>query len=197
MKHQIFRFIAITAFIFSFISVRSAWAQQEQRGPSTPEERSKAVKIAHDLETDPLGKDAKDQRMWVYQWITEIPDITVNVCLDYFGKLPNPPRGHSVEIAQQMVISMAAYMIEHPDDAKNEQAVSLSGLIGSIKAYQAILKQEPDSRWAQMDKLVLMREQGTLDDFVADTRRKCAQEDEQPDPDTIRAQASFHSFPGR
>ncbi len=104
---------------------------------------------------------------------------------------PNPPRGHSTEIVQQMVISMAAFMIEHPDEVKNEQAIALAGLLSSIKTYQAILKQEPESRWAQMDKLVQMREQGKLDDFVADTRRKCAQEDEEPDPDTIRAQAIF------
>ena len=62
-----------------------------------------------------------------------------------------------------------------PPDVKNEQVVALSGLLGSIKAYQAILKQEPASRWAEMDKLVVMRDQGKLDDFVADTRRKCAQ----------------------
>ena len=187
MKQRTIRAIAIASLVLGFISVRSVRAQQ--RGPSTLEERTRAVKIAHDLEYDPLSKDAKEQRAWVYQWITDIPDITVNVCLDYFGKLPNPPHGHSMEITVQMVISMAAYMIEHPDDAKNEQAVARSGLLGSIKAYQSILKQDSSSRWAQMDKLVQMREQGTLDEFVADTRRECAQKDEEPDPDTMRAQA--------
>ena len=42
-----------------------------------------------------------------------------------------------------------------------------------------------------MDKLIEMREQGKLDDFVADTRRKCAQEDEEPDPDTIARAGAF------
>jgi hypothetical protein len=32
-----------------------------------------------------------------------------------------------------------------------------------------------------------MRDQGKLYDFVTDTRRKCAQDGEEPDPDTIRA----------
>lgn len=201
MKHHIVRIFAIAALIFGFTFVKSIAAQDQQqqeqepqphqRGPSTPEERMRAVKIAHDLESDPLAKDAGEQRAWVYQWITDIPDITVNVCLDYFGKMPNPPHGHSTEIAKQMIISMAAFMIEHPAETKNEQAISLAGLLGSIKAYQAILKQEPDSRWAQMDKLVQTRDEGKLDDFVADTRRKCAQEDEQPDPDTMRAQVIF------
>jgi len=50
--------------------------------------------------------------------------------------------------------------------------------------------QESASHWAQMDKLVLMREQGKLDEYVSDTRRKCEQDNVEPDPDTMRAQAS-------
>jgi hypothetical protein len=188
MKHHIIRAIAIASLVLGFLSVRGVRAQE--RGPSTPEERAKALKIAHELEDDPLATDASEQRAWVIQWIIEIPDITVNVCFDYFGKLPDPPRGHSTEIARQMVISSAAYMIEHPDKAKDEQAVALSGLLGAIKAYQSIVKQDSASRWAQMDKLALMREQGKLDEYVSDTRRKCAQDNEEPDPDTMRAQAS-------
>jgi hypothetical protein len=80
-------------------------------------------------------------------------------------------------------------MIEHPDKVKDEQAIALAGLLGSIKAYQAILKQDSESRWAQMDKLIQMREQGKLDEFVGDTRRKCAQEDQEPDSDTLHARA--------
>ncbi len=67
--------------------------------------------------------------------------------------------------------------------------MALSGLIGAIKAYQAILKQDSTSRWAHMDKLVQMREQGKLADYVAETRKKCARDEEEEDPNTIRAQA--------
>ena len=67
MKHHIIRAIAITTLVLGFISVRAVRAQD--RGPSTPEERAKAVKIAHDLENDPLATDAKEQRTWVIQWI--------------------------------------------------------------------------------------------------------------------------------
>jgi hypothetical protein len=186
MKQHAVLTIAIAALFFAFISGRSVQAQD--RGPSTPEERARAVKIAHELETDPLAKDAEEQRAWVIHWIVAIPDITVNVCFEYFGKLPDPPRGHSVEITRQMIISSAAYMIEHPDKVKDEQAIALAGLLGSIKTYQAILKQDPDSRWTQLDKLIQMRDQDKLDDFVGDMRRKCASEDEDQDPNTMRAQ---------
>jgi hypothetical protein len=189
MKAQSIRAIAFAILLLGVFAMRPARAQQQQpqRGPSTAEERSRAVKVAHELEEDPLAKYAKDNRECVIQWIVDIPDITVNVCFDYFGKVPNSPHGHSKEIVRQMIISSAAYMIEHPDKAKDEQAVATAGLLGSLKAYQAILKGDPDSRWPSVDKIVQMRDQGKLDDFVSDTRRKCAQEDEEPDPDTIRA----------
>jgi hypothetical protein len=190
MKAQPIRAIAVAIFLLACFVVGTARAQQQhQRGPSTAEERARAVKIAHQLEDDPLAKDAKDNRDWVVQWIVDIPDITVTVCDDYFGTISKTMRGHAREIVNQMVISSAAFMIEHPDKAKDEQAVATAGLLGSLKAYQSILKQEPDARWPYVDKIILMRDQGKLDDFVSDTRRKCAQDEEEPDPDTIRADA--------
>ena len=189
MRAQSIRRIAIATLLLGVFGVRQVYAQQQQqkRGPSTPEERARAVKVAHALEEDPLAKDAKENRIWVYKWIEDIPDITVNVCYEFFGKLPKPPRGHILEIVNQMAISSAAFMIEHPDKVKDEQAVATAGLLGALKAYQSILKQDPDARWPFVDKVVQMRDQGKLDEFVSDTRRKCAQEEEEPDPDTIRA----------
>ena len=190
MKAQSIRTIAFVTLLLGLTFAHTARAQQpHQRGPSTAEERTRAVKIAHDLEDDPLGKDAKDNRAWVIQWIVDIPDITVTVCDDYFGTISKSLRGHSREIVNQMAISSAAFMIEHPDKAKDDQAVATAGLLGSLKAYQSVLKQEPDSRWPYLDKIVMMRDQGKLDDYVSDMRRKCAQEEEEPDPDTIRADA--------
>jgi hypothetical protein len=192
MKAHSIRAIGIATLLLGLFIVRTAHGQQQlppQRGPSTAEERARAVKVAHDLEDDPLAKEAKDNREWVIQWIVDIPDITVNVCFEYFGKMPNPPRGHSKEIVRQMIISSASFMIEHADKAKDEQAVATAGLLGALKAYQSILKKEPDARWPYVDKVVQMRDQGKLDDFVTDTRRKCAQNDEEPDPDTMRADA--------
>jgi hypothetical protein len=198
MRAHTIRGIAVATLVLGMFCAQSLRAQRQgqpdqqdqqphQRGPSTPEERTRAVKVAHALETEPLAKDAKDNREWVIQWIVDIPDITVTVCDEYFGTVSKPIKGHAREIINQMVISSAAFMIEHPDKVKDEQAIATAGLLGSLKTYQAILKLEPDARWPYIDKIVQMRDQGKLDDFVSDTRRKCAQEEEEPDPDTIRA----------
>jgi hypothetical protein len=194
MARQVIRGIATALLVLTLFASRPGSAQ-EQRGPSTAEERARAVKVAHQLEEDPLGKDAKDQRAWMIQWIIEIPDITVNVCAEYFGSLPNPPRGHSQEVFTQMMLSSAAFMIEHPDKVKDEQAVALAGLLGSLKAYQAVLKQDPSAHWAYVDRLVRMRDQGKLDDYVTETRIKCKSDEQERDPDTMRAQASPLSAP--
>lgn len=186
MKGHIIRILACLMLIAGLFA--SSPARAQQRGPSTSEERARAVKIAHELEDDPLGKDAKDKRQWVIQWIIAIPDITVTECSEFFGRPAGSTHSHTKEIVYQMDISSAAYIIEHPDKAKDEQAVATAGLIGSLKAYQAIVKREPDARWPYMDKLVQMRDAGKLDDYISDTRRKCAQDEEEPDPDTIRAQ---------
>jgi hypothetical protein len=188
MKASLIRIIVIASFVFGFAVPRGATQQgQPQRGPSTPEERARAVKVAHELEENPLAKDADDDRAWMVKWIIEIPDITIDGCTDYFGDLPNPPRHHSTEIITQMALSSAAFIVEHPDKAKDDQAVAMAGLLGSLKTYESILKQEPGSHWADMDKLLKVRDQGKLDDFVADTLIKCKQDNEgDPPPGTVR-----------
>ena len=205
MKHRLsIGFVPVIAFTtlvlaFSPLVARAQNSPHEQgpdqgqehtptRPPSTPEERAKAVKIAHELEAEPLSKDAKDQRAWVVKWIVEIPDISVDVCFDYFGELPDPPRDHSTEITWQMVVSSAAFMIEHPDKAKDEQAVAMSGLEGALKAYQSILKQDSSARWPFVDKLVVMRDENKLADYVVETREKCSEDDQETDPNTMHAQ---------
>jgi hypothetical protein len=188
MKRHITWITPIVLTLLALVALRSAQAQQQQtRGPSTAEERARAVKIAHTLEENPMAANAKEDRAWMVQWIIDIPDITVNVCDDYFGKLPDPPRGYSKEIFTQMMLSSTAFMIEHPDKVKDEQAVTMAGILGSIKAYQAILKQDPSVRWPEVDKLVEMRDQGKLGDFVSDTRAQCKRENEgEPPPGTVR-----------
>jgi hypothetical protein len=190
MKLHAIRTLAIATLFIGFLAPRGAVAQQ--RGPSTAEERAKAVKVAHQLEDDPLAKDAKEQREWIVQWIIDVPDITVDVCFDYFGKLPNPPRGHSEEITKQMIISSAAFMIEHPDQAKSAQLVALAGVLGALKAYQSILKKEPESRWEYMDMLLQLDEEAKLNIYVSEIREKCNsdEKEEKKDPHSMRTQLS-------
>ena len=69
--------LSLTFVLLCFIG--SAYAQK--RGPSTPEERKKAVEMATFLEANPLAKEAKDVRSALLFFLIEVPDIKVTVSL--------------------------------------------------------------------------------------------------------------------
>ncbi len=57
----------------------------QQRGPSTAEERKRAVEVATLLENDPLNKDAKALSKELLLWLIQVPDISVSMCLAVLG----------------------------------------------------------------------------------------------------------------
>ena len=152
---------------------------QENRKPSTPEERAQAVRISRSLEADPLNKDARKAKEWFILWLIRVPDISVTLCSDYFSPLfekdkKDKDKNYVSEITTQMMFSSAAFIIEHPDQAKDEIAVNKAGLEGSLKAYEAISKAKPNVKWPFLDELIVRRGQGTLEDYVREiSTTKC------------------------
>lgn len=149
------------------------FVRAQQRGPSTPEERAKAVAIAHALEKQPLAKNAKEKREWMMKWLIDIPDITVKVCSAFVGTLPDAGKNHSTEIFSQMILSSAAFIIEHPKKARDEQPVDLAGLQAALHVYEIIQKQDAKTQWPYLDTLLKTRDAGTLADYVRETIPKC------------------------
>jgi len=60
--------VTLTLILFFSISTLA----RNQRGPSTPQERETAVKVARLLESDPFNKDAKKMREWFFKWIADV-----------------------------------------------------------------------------------------------------------------------------
>lgn len=52
---------------------------------STPEERAKAVQLAHELEAQATSDDAVEKRRWLIDFYQRVPDITITVC-DLLGR---------------------------------------------------------------------------------------------------------------
>ena len=122
---------------------------QQKRGPSTPEERAKAVQIARALEGDPLQPDSKDMREWFTLWLIEVPDISIQVCGDELGPVfrqKDRDKNFVTEIFSQSMFSAASFVIEHPGEAKNPIPIYTAGVEGSLKAYQSILKTHPEAK---------------------------------------------------
>jgi hypothetical protein len=156
----------------ALVSVLTAPAQQK-RGPSKPEERARAVQFAHDLEINPLGPQAKSAREWLALWLIEIPDITVEVCSRLLGpEIPDKEK-YGTEVFSQLMYSEIAFMIETPDKSKDPLEVHAAGVMGSLKVYEAILKERPEAKSQTLDEIIARRDKGELKDHVQEAMKFC------------------------
>jgi hypothetical protein len=174
------RGLTVPALFFALSLFIPATTAAQQRGPSTREERARAVELARRLETDPFNAEAREWRRWLLTWIDEVPDITVNVC-NLLSPLSGSNRRFAREIVIQVIFTSAAYIIENPDKAAiDDDAAYIAGVRGALKAYESILKERPEARWHFLDDLLQKRDKGELDDWVRRTAdQKCAP-DRQP-----------------
>jgi carboxypeptidase Q len=141
-------------------------AQKAARGPSTPEERAKALTYADDLEKNPLGPQASDERRWLTTWLIEVPDIHVSVCVNVFAKLEKGDKKQSNAIFGQLLYSSAAFILRNPDKASDIDATYLAGVEGALKVYEEIVQANPKDRQRSLDELIELRDSGKLADYV-------------------------------
>jgi carboxypeptidase Q len=160
------------ALILLGVSAGIALQQQAQRGPSTPEERQRFVAIAQKMENAPLDGSLRKEREWGLQWLIQVPDITVELCIAPLGDFMNKKYKYSSEIVTQITFSSGAFIIEHPGQAKDVAAQRLAGMEGALKAYQSILKTKPDARSKALDELLEKQRDGKLADHVQETASK-------------------------
>lgn len=159
------RVFKITSLLVMISLLPAITPAQSKRGPSTPEERDKAVKAARLLEADPFHKDAKKVREWFTLWLIEIPDISIELC-NYLGPVLGSKKDYAADTFTQTMFSSAAFMIEHPDQAKDKVAVNLAGVEGALRFYEAVLKAKPKAKQDFLDGLIAKRERGELKAYV-------------------------------
>jgi hypothetical protein len=148
------------------------------RGPSTPAERKRAVEATRKLEKEPLSSGSDQQRVWLLRWIQDIPDIMVKSCSGPLDSLIQDEAGerHGRLLYAQSVFGMAAFQIENPRRASDWVAVQTAGIESVLRAYRAMLKDDPQSRWKELDLLQAARSQGKLQDVVEETMESCGEE---------------------
>jgi len=154
-----------------FLGVSGSWAAD--RGPSTPEERAKAIKLTRQLERDPLGGETKKSREWLTSWLVVVPGVSVTVCAPLLGPVAGGKTNRASELVAQSMYSSAAFILEHPKKAQDDLATFLAGVEGALRAYEAILKSRPQERWPFLDDLLARRKAGTLGEYVRGAMVKC------------------------
>jgi hypothetical protein len=152
---------------------------QSARGPSTRAERDRAVKVTHELERDPLSPELRSDREWLFKWIVAVPDITVSVCVDPIEQQGQQYR-YSRELHMQKMFSMATFIIENSAQKHDDLALETAGVEGALKAYQSILKRNPNAHSAYWDRLLKKQSEGTLHDYVTNyMEQSCGSEQTQ------------------
>jgi carboxypeptidase Q len=130
-KTTIAQFLIVAALFFHSISVH---AQSSQRGPSTPEERTRVVEVAHRLQANPLAPEVRSEREWLLVWFIQAPDISVSLCPALHGDLGDSKGTNAGAIIATELASEAAFVIEHPDQAKDHAAIFFAGAEGAFHA---------------------------------------------------------------
>jgi len=140
------------------------------QAPSTAEERARLLTLAHKLESNPLDPSLRPEREWALKWLIEVPDIHVSMCPSILGDYHKYK--YSPEITTQMMLASAAFTIENPDKAKDQTGQYVAAAEGALKAYSAILAQDPKARSKALDEALEKQSQGKLKDYVEDAANK-------------------------
>ena len=162
--------LTIALIVVGFLA-SSSFAQK--RGPSTATERARAVEIATLLENDPLNKNAKALTRELMIWLIEIPDITVTICTGMLGDYSKIKGDYAGTITTQLSFAETRFVIEHPDEAKDEYRVYLAGVESALKTYQNIKKAKPRVRLEPLEELLAKQQAGQLPEFVKNAMPGC------------------------
>jgi hypothetical protein len=141
---------------------------------SSPEDRARFVSITRSLEDAPLNPNLTADRAWALSWLTDAPDVSVNVCLASLGDMAQGKYPYDSQIVLQYTFSMAALVIEHPETVNDPNAQQLAGAEGALNAYRAILKDKPDAKSPELEALLETRTRGELSDFVRKAAVHCS-----------------------
>ncbi len=153
------------------VSATSSLAQK--RGPATAAERARAVEIATLLENDPLNKNAQKLSRELLIWLIEVPDITVTICTGMLGDYSKIKGDYAGTITTQLSFAETKFVIEHPEEAKDEYRVYLAGVESALKTYQNIKKAKPRVRLEPLEELLVKQQAGQLPEFVRNAMASC------------------------
>ena len=122
---------------------------------------------------NPLDPSLNDDREWALRWLIEVPDVHAKLCANVLGGfLKEKKSPYAGEIVRQLTFSDAAFTIKNPDKANDALAQYLAGVEGALSAYNAILRQKPESKSKSLDEMLQKQNQGKLPEFVQDAANK-------------------------
>lgn len=145
------------------------------RGPSTPEERARFLKVTNQVIEDPLNDSNKPEMRWAFEWLTEVPDISVAICTGPIEALFKDKAKNDPGLVLIHTFAMARFVMEHPEQKSDDAAIQLAGMEAILKAYENAQKRDAKFKMKSMESYVKMQAAGTLADSVKKAARECRQ----------------------
>ena len=136
-----------------------------ERGPSTPEERARVVKMALDSEKNPIQIQAENGE-WLTKWVNDVPDLILNRAAveDWLARASKQEINEIVKF--QFIASVMSFQIQNPALASKQSANDLAGVEGVLRAYETLLSKDVNHRSVKMDNALAARNKGELSDFL-------------------------------
>lgn len=152
-------------------------AASAEETSSSIADRERIVSIARDLAQNPLNPDLLADRAWAMRWLIDAPDITITMCAAPLNNAAVSNYPYARDILAQYALSMAVKIIENPATENDKVVQQIAGVEGALAAYRSILRDRPDARSAELDKVMAKQSQGELPEFVQAAFARCRAED--------------------
>jgi hypothetical protein len=114
------------------------------------------------------------------------------MCTTFLGDLGDSKSGNPGAIIATMLASEAAFVVEHPDKAKDINAIYFAGVDGALHSYEAIHSKDASYRSSHLDDLIQKRDKASSQTTFTRPQRNA-----NPESDGIRdptAELECHSL---
>lgn len=153
------KLMIIVALIIVAFSAQISFAQSE---------KELVIKTARALEEKPFDKETIKMRGQALKYVIETNDVSIIVCGGVIAPFLDKKNKFGNELDVSYTIGMAAFKLENPAKASDENAAQLAGIESALKTYEAILKEKPKGKFDAVDALIAKRNDNTLAKYVAD-----------------------------
>ncbi|HVZ40713.1 MAG TPA: hypothetical protein VHI13_15645 [Candidatus Kapabacteria bacterium] len=151
----------------------SVTASAQETKPAAPSKEQVLTAIQL-LETRPRSDQAKGLRAELIAWLTDAPDVSVNVCAAIVNPFLQSKYRYHDELMMQVMLGGAAYILQHPDSAGNQVAINRAGILSSLRTYGVLRDADPAQAMPELDPILKARNGGTLDAWVHDALAECS-----------------------
>lgn len=124
------------------------------------------IKVAKAIESGPVTKDLAGQYSDALKWVIETDEVSIIACGGIFSLFSDKKNKASSDMTAGYTIGMAAFKLENPDKAADEDAAQLAGLNTALKAYEFYVKDKPKNKNDKVEALIVKRDSGNLIETV-------------------------------